>query len=1059
MKSGILLAPIVAIGCLWATIACGATAAPDAFRHWAIIASEDLQQDGFSDLLTIEMSRSKDISLVEREKVAKVIEELKLSAATGATSAFDRVKLGRLVKADALVLVMLSNRGKKSYVNVVVSDCLYGVRLHTESLPYEAKSHERSARDVARIVEQTRRRFAGGIRQIIGIPHFLSKNLYQYDHCQAGYANLVANVLIAVPGVAVIETEEAQSISRELLLSGNGLKDRLVPMFINGEFEMRPPDQGKELSVHISIRLVDGKRTLREIDRKDLSATQVAELLTVELPRLALELANIGEGRSISRDEQVRLLLARADAFAELSEWEHSTGLREAALLLQPDNVKLRAQTFQEYIKWLDARRKAWAKKPYGLLPEKELNAWITDRNEQIPIWRSSLSHAVMLVDSRKFAPSETAILVNPVFFTDRFERPGAEMPSGVEEMRDEFYWHVVTEWSSQTLAFAKEKARNSSARQVGGSWWIDFAVQCLFDMQRKTVWTGDKLQFRQSRIDNRRVFNDFYRLLTEVIPQDGGPASAVVECLNGTCGLRNDFLEERTVTLPQTGKTVVIGGVSQDGLRRCCQRLIDSGKPVNIYYGRLGLFSLLDYKNHEDWMLGKSDETAVEKRFAEAKELLAMAQRYGWKEQCEYWAQFIPKLAGKSGKSPWDPRHPMPTGGRGVTVRTEDIPPHKPVIAGRLSYEWVASRWPSSETLRKCSDSMDMLFYSHRIYLMTTKGTWNEVFRADKESSQIADVQWDGKQLWIATNEQGILVMSPDGSIVDRIGEKDGLPPYDSGWIGRSLPRPSWRARLQLHPVEPGKCLVLGAFGPSPRRWAAVVSRNTDIPEAPGRRVHVFYRAMKVSKEDAQSSDDDLDAVSDMGWTKEYPSRSSPGQRLLLVGRDRRQCPLAIDLGTLQVRPFVASKVLSDPQLDQHHLLVCANGNILIAECQNNRLQVRVLRPPKVGVNESWTDTVLFEDASPPPPHRNFNTALLAYKDKVLYMGLNWYYIDPETLTHERLANVPLPSEFHETPFYPSAHYGLVTTGKNWHVSRVSIADTVRSGAPEGDTHELKQK
>ena len=69
-------------------------------RRWAVLASEELQQAGLSELVTAELSKAKGVELVEREQLAVATKELDLSALLGSANAAGRLKLGRLLKAD-----------------------------------------------------------------------------------------------------------------------------------------------------------------------------------------------------------------------------------------------------------------------------------------------------------------------------------------------------------------------------------------------------------------------------------------------------------------------------------------------------------------------------------------------------------------------------------------------------------------------------------------------------------------------------------------------------------------------------------------------------------------------------------------------------------------------------------------------------------------------------------------------------------------------------------------------------------------------------------------------
>ena len=75
-----------------------------------IVGGEDAA--GLTDLLAVELSRSTDVILVERGEIQKVLRELSLSAER---SASDYLKLGRLLKADGLlILEPVEIEGKKA---------------------------------------------------------------------------------------------------------------------------------------------------------------------------------------------------------------------------------------------------------------------------------------------------------------------------------------------------------------------------------------------------------------------------------------------------------------------------------------------------------------------------------------------------------------------------------------------------------------------------------------------------------------------------------------------------------------------------------------------------------------------------------------------------------------------------------------------------------------------------------------------------------------------------------------------------------------------------------
>ncbi|HLQ46678.1 MAG TPA: CsgG/HfaB family protein, partial [Planctomycetaceae bacterium] len=177
---------------------------PLAFRGWAVLATNELREIGLSDLLTANLSQH-DFALVEREQLDAVLREIELSRLLSFDAAAQRLKVGQLVKADALVLLSLVENDKNKFVKLVISDCQYGSRLRLDHFPFAGNGQERRplspraeaasdargeggsrpepatleqlVQDVAGAVDETRKRFAHGVERIVAVSPFLSKNL------------------------------------------------------------------------------------------------------------------------------------------------------------------------------------------------------------------------------------------------------------------------------------------------------------------------------------------------------------------------------------------------------------------------------------------------------------------------------------------------------------------------------------------------------------------------------------------------------------------------------------------------------------------------------------------------------------------------------------------------------------------------------------------------------------------------------------------------------------------------------------------------------------------
>jgi hypothetical protein len=423
---------------LFACLAANVAAAIDLpLRRWAVLVSKDLRQTGLDDLLTVELSKAKDIELVERAEHAAITRELELEAMLGSGEVSDRLKLGRLLKADALLMISRQVRDKKPVICVVIAECDYGTRLCLEYREDITDRGNELVRDIVGIVQATRRRFAGGIRQIVGVTHFVSKNLtHDFDYYQAGFAHLLESALIAPPGVAVIETEEARAISEELQAMGDQARGRVVPVMVQGEFETVSTDTPGEVKIILVVHVSRGGQAAEEVRRDGLSSRQVVEFLTRELPRKIAHVAESPSAVSLPEAEQATLLKAQASQFSKLGFWTDAIGLREAALLLTPDDIQTRLGLIDDYHRWHEALslqewmvfcHQFWAERHERAL-EKYRPAWDPMHAVQYERLLGMARHVEYVVRSRKLSPGAAAPLVRQVIHDAALLRVNGEV-------------------------------------------------------------------------------------------------------------------------------------------------------------------------------------------------------------------------------------------------------------------------------------------------------------------------------------------------------------------------------------------------------------------------------------------------------------------------------------------------------------------------------------------------------------------------------------------------------------------------------------------------------
>jgi len=340
------------------------------------------------------------------------------------------------------------------------------------------------------------------------------------------------------------------------------------------------------------------------------------------------------------------------------------------------------------------------------------------------------------------------------------------------------------------------------------------------------------------------------------------------------------------------------------------------------------------------------------------------------------------------------------------------------------VSVEEVKTFW---DHWLRCGDRLDVMWSRNALYAMPAKGEVQKVFESRRplrgspflpmdgtdRRYEIAAVEWDGRRVWMATAEEGLWILSPEGAVLAKVGADQGLPRYEPD--------------VALHPLEPGRCLVIGASrqGQSRRSWLAVVERQGESAY----RARVVHAAVKVP--DGQ---DDADQAFYTSWTSRWTDPQKPGRPMLLIGRwdgDRwarrtagaERRPLVVDLETFAVAVspghFPAIKSSSGTRA-----LVPVDGKLLCCDRTNGPI---VVEPPGRGEATHWTCYFLAEK------RRSGPTALLLEPvlecpDGYLSPGWRqWWLVDRELRTVEQLPDEPVAGTSGTICCAVSAHYGPV--------------------------------
>ena len=351
-RVAILLCTIVAAALPQAAMANG-------FRRLAVVSGGEAKRLGIGELLTVALARQKEVELVERDRLDTVLRELKLAEGLAQAGPSQRLRLGEMVSADALILISVAEGKEQSFLTVIFCDCGSGARLALDHVPLKHGELAATVTGAADAVSRTRRKYRFGVRFVVGVAPFVSTNLsHRFDHFQGAYAELLQRALAARPGVAAMEIDEAAAIARELAIAPRQRVQRVVPVLVDAEFKIDQVPGQSEATVAFSVQIRRGGADAEQ-HRLTTQTAGVPELIRARLCKLVLPAAEeIGE--AIDAQAQTEWLVNRAEIFSQLGQWHRAAALREAALLLNPDlsvqRIKLLFEYRHAYYKQRDLR-------------------------------------------------------------------------------------------------------------------------------------------------------------------------------------------------------------------------------------------------------------------------------------------------------------------------------------------------------------------------------------------------------------------------------------------------------------------------------------------------------------------------------------------------------------------------------------------------------------------------------------------------------------------------------------------------------------------------------
>ncbi|MBC7815624.1 MAG: hypothetical protein IAG10_01855, partial [Planctomycetaceae bacterium] len=730
-----------AIALCLVTTACAA----EGLNRWAIVAPEAIRQSGLADLLLVEAGKLARMELVERDELDRVAKELELESLAGAGGAAQRLKAGRLLRADALVLLKSVSASESNRLRVVIVDCRQGARLATFETVIEKSSLERTARSVAAEMDRARVHFADGIRLVIGVTPLVSRNLeHQHDHWQSRYAELLSSSLAGQPGVAVIEVEEARAILKELSLGSDDSASRRVPFIVSGQFRMQPRADANEPDVELAIELTTAK-SVQKLPARTIELARAPQWLVGELSRELLR--NTGETiEPLDAEVQRAALLRQADSFGQLGDWIKSLGLREAALVLDPDNAEQRARLILDYqVCFTRDFERLWS---YKKVIDDQRAPLLDQAADQ---FISAEEHLEFLIRNRRISRDEALTL----FRRQKWEGLGSlvnRLPgnNADELLRFERVLDAEQRFVADTFLAMLELPESPAMPGIIQARRLEFP---------EPWWTS--LLWRVTNQVRCRRFNEhglkfLAQVLTRMVPEDMPHSQPLYMLAHAGRSLNND---EQNVEW-----------------RKCLTELAQAEQTVARFFGQAQLWEL---SRQRVGNLANADKAALHALVRDADTILRE----------------------------FDGRRPKDDDGVDVLQASRNhiqryldgtphsnSPPDPPIRAslGRLRFQplqWTVASGtepanadvPLLDNMRRCGDALDVYWTQKSLYFMNRPGELRVLpIQGHPDWSRhgaFSHVTWDGECVWLVVAGRGIFVLNRNGDVVTQFTKETPMP------------------------------------------------------------------------------------------------------------------------------------------------------------------------------------------------------------------------------------------------------------------------------------------
>jgi hypothetical protein len=835
-------------------------AAPE---RWAVVADEAVSSSGLVDLLDVELGTMPGVSVLERAHIARIMAEQQVVGLADADAGAERVKLGRLLNADRLLLLAADPTAAKPRMRVTICDTAQGTRLLTDLAAAPAADLQGTLKDTLAFAAETRARFANGVKTIVGVLPFTSRDfLHAQDGQQRALYELLQQALTSCPGVAVIEVAEAAAIGEEL--AGQALADRPAPVIVTGEFKSTPGGGGgggtndaARFSVTVTVK--GAREVLRTLTRGGMASADVERWFRGEVTPAILELLKtVPDTERLSPEHQFKAFTARAERLARLAAFQESIGLREAALLLKPEQANMRTALLREYML---AIRDTY----HGRVTLE------TDAKQAIPMWITAGAHLENLVRRRQIDKAAACSLLEQwlrALYT--YRAVGCHLLKDCEPYRKRYLINLYKPIATLDVDPAN-RLRSQSVDgfflqqlliRLDGNFRNHEDLEGAWDLVRQMdpdhalgsqSWASLTLGIRTETETGRDIF---VRRLKSHPNARFAATGRLADCvrrykaIKGTDKVGPGMLADARACiqgLHNAGAHDFYMRSHCETLLREIQRDMERFHPTEPGALPLELVKAPPAKQYAALiraLLDPRGKAAV--RVAAARDLLALFDRAG---------DTLALPGGDDGmrRRRETLRAVMASGGAPVMAPplTLSCPLLRAASKPELEHELAAFQLrradgtlmpePLAEHRLANAGKVDVFWSVERLLLHRDPWILTEILH-DKQA-HIVDVRWDGQHLWVGTTLDGVWLVDLGGRRLGRIGADEGLPP-----VAREVWRYDGARPMYVQPLGRKRAIAVGMVqkpgnSRSPvRTWCALLDFGSVPPCA-----RVFHEAKRI--------------------------------------------------------------------------------------------------------------------------------------------------------------------------------------------------------------------